>query len=201
MNIGVLGGTFDPIHLGHLEVADTVRSRLGLEEVIFLPAGQPWLKESHDISDKEHRIQMVRLAIAGKPRFKLSTLETERAGASYSSETMAELKSRIGSQDELFFILGCDTLEEISRWHEPSRLTESCRLVVVPRPGCYPPDMDRLEQAVPGLSRRVILLDEPRIDVSSTEIRERAARGMSISHLVPGVVADYIKQQGLYLKT
>ena len=198
MNIGILGGTFDPIHLAHLAVAEEARVRLELAEIIFVPAGQPWLKANSPISVAEHRIQMVRLAIADKPYFKLSTVEIDRAGPSYSVDTVAELQGQLGAGDELFFILGWDSLAELPLWHEPSQLIQMCRLVAVPRPSYSVPDLKKLEAKIPGLSQRVILMDKPEIDISATEIRNRAAHGLSISHLVPEPVERYIKQQRLY---
>jgi len=199
MNIGILGGTFDPIQLAHLAVAEEVRARLDLAEIIFVPAGQPWLKANSPISTAEHRIQMVRLAIADKPYFKLSTVEIDRAGPSYSVDTVAELQGQLGAEDELFFILGWDSLAELPLWHEPSRLIQMCRLVAVPRPGYSAPDLKKLEADIPGLSQRVILMDKPEIDISATDIRNRVARGLSISHLVPEPVERYIKQHRLYM--
>jgi len=199
MNIGVLGGTFDPIHIGHLIVAEEVRTRLDLAEVLFVPAGQPWLKPDSPVSTAEHRVEMVRLAIADKPYFKLSTTEIERAGPSYTVDTIAELLGRLGSGDELFFILGWDSLAELPKWKEPSRLIKMCRLVAVPRPGYPIPDLKFMEPKVPGLSQRVMLMDKPEIDISASGIRSRIAQGLSIHHLVPEPVERYIKQHRLYV--
>lgn len=198
MKIGVLGGTFDPVHLGHLMVAEEARVQLGLAEVLFVPAAQPWLKESGAISAVEHRVQMVRLAIADKPYFKLSAVEIERAGLSYTIDTLVELGAKLGAGDELFFILGWDSLVQLPQWKEPSRLISLCRVVAVPRPGYPRPDLASLEAAIPGLSRNLIMLDKLEINISATEIRQREARGLSIRHLVPEAVAEYIKQQKLY---
>jgi len=198
MNIGVLGGTFDPVHTGHLLVAEEAKARLNLAEVLFVPAGQPWLRGDSPIAAAEHRMRMVRLAIDDKPYFRLSTIEIERSGYSYTVDTIAELKGQVDVGDELFFILGWDCLAELPKWREPSRLVGMCRLVAVPRVGSAAPDLDSLEAAVPGLKGRVVLLDKPRVDVSASEIRERVARGLSIEHLVPESVARYIREQGLY---
>ena len=200
MNIGVLGGTFDPIHMGHLVVAEEAKVRLKLAEVLFVPAGLPWLRVNSPLSAAEHRVQMVRLAIGDKPYFKLSTTEIERAGPSYTVDTIAELKGPLGAKDELFFILGWDCLAELPKWREPSRLITMCRLVAVPRVGSPAPDLNSLEASIPGLTNRVILLDKPRVDISASEIRDRVARGLSIEHLVPEPVARYIGEQGLYTK-
>jgi len=199
MNIGVMGGTFDPIHKGHLIVAEEVRARLNLAEILFVPAGQPWLKANSPIAAAEHRIQMVRLAIADKPYCKLSTMEIERAGPSYTVDTIAELQGQLGAGDELFFILGWENLAELPQWHEPSRLIKMCYLVAVPRPGYPPPDLNSLEADIPGLSHSVILLDTPKIDISASAIRNRVVHGLSISHLVPEPVERYIKEHGLYI--
>ena len=198
MNIGVLGGTFDPIHMGHLIIAEETRARLNLAKILFVPAGEPWLKANNLISPAEHRVQMVRLAIAGEPYFKLSTMEIERAGPSYTVDTIAELGGQLGAGDKLFFILGWDNLIQLPQWHEPSRLVKLCRLVPVPRVGHPSPDLDSLEAAIPGLSQSITMLDTPQIEISSSEIRDRVARGLSIHHLVPEPVERYIKEHRLY---
>jgi len=199
MNIGVMGGTFDPIHNGHLILAEEARAQINLAEILFVPAGQPWLKTDRPISAAEHRLQMVRFAIADKPYFKLSTVDIERAGASYTVDTIADLQGQIGAEDELFLILGWDSLAELPQWHEPSQLITMCRLVVVPRPGYPRPKLKKLEAAIPGISERVMFLDKPRVDVSASAIRERVAQGLTIYHLVPEPVNRYIKGYRLYL--
>ena len=198
MNIGVLGGTFDPIHNGHLLLAEAVRARLNLAETLFVPAGRPWLKIDNPISSAEHRAEMVRLAIADRPYFKLEAMEVGRPAPSYTVDTIAELKARLGIGDELFFILGADNLVELPLWREPSRLITMCHLVVVPRPDYSLPDLKALEAIIPGLSQRVMLMDKPEIDISASAIRGRVARGLSIDHLVPESVERYIKQHRLY---
>jgi nicotinate-nucleotide adenylyltransferase len=197
MKISVLGGTFDPIHLGHLKVAEEVTASLTLDEVIFMPAGQPWLKADNLISPAEHRLEMIRLALAGRDNFRLSTMEIERPGPTYTVDTMAELGRQLGSE-ELFFILGWDNLTQLPQWHEPSRLIELCRLVAVPRVDFLPPDLASLDSAIPGLSQRVILLNAPRIDVNASEIRRMVAQGLPIRNLVPEPVERYIKEHKLY---
>jgi len=200
MKIGVLGGTFDPIHRGHLAIAEEARANLALAEVYFVPAARTPLKEEDSILAAEHRVQMVRLAIADYPYFKLSTVEIDRPGISYTVDTIAELRDKLGAENELYFIIGWDSLAQFVKWKEPSRIIQMCRLVAVPRPGYSLPDRESLEAAIPGLSQRLIVLDKPEIDISATEIRERAKRGVSISHLVPEPVAEYIKKQKLYLR-
>jgi nicotinate-nucleotide adenylyltransferase len=196
--MAVLGGTFDPIHIGHLMVADVVRERLAPAEVIFVPAGQPWLKAERRISSVADRIEMVRLAIQGNRHYSLSTVETERSGPTYTVDTIRELKSQVSPRDELYFILGWDNLLDLPRWHKPAELISLCKLVAVPRIGFRVPDDTTLEKLLPGLSKRVILLDKPEIDISASVIRERVSRGSPITNLVPPAVEAYIKEKGLY---
>ena len=198
MKTGILGGTLDPIHSGHLVVAEEVTASLSLDEVVFIPAGQPWIKAGNHISAAEHRLKMVELAIAGKPYFKVSTIELERPGATYSVDTIEQLKQQADAADELYFIIGWDNLIELPRWHRPQRLIELCRLVAVPRVGCSPPDLELLEKSLPGISQKVIMLVKPQINISASLIRERVAKRLSIAHLVPSAVEGYIRQQGLY---
>ena len=199
MNIGVLGGTFDPIHFGHLGLAEEARATLALADVLFVPAGRPWLKANTPISAAEHRAEMVRLAIADKPYFKLSTMEIERASPSYTVDTIAELQARFGADNKLFLILGRDSLTEFPRWREAARLIQMCHLVVASRPSYPYPDLNYLDSLIPGMSQRVTILDKPEIDISASDIRSWVARGLSISHLVPNPVEGYIKQHKLYI--
>jgi nicotinate-nucleotide adenylyltransferase len=196
VNIGVLGGTFDPIHMGHLVVAEEARIKLGFSEVLFVPAGQPWLKLDRNITSAVHRVEMVRRAIADNPHFKLSTLEVERAGPSYTVDTLTMLKKQLGSEASLFFILGRDTLAELPLWKEPKKLVQLCRLVVAPRLGSK--DLKRLKTEIPGLLDKVIQLDMPVIGISSSEIRQRRAQGLPIRYLVPLQVEQYIAGYKIY---
>jgi len=198
MNIGVLGGTFDPIHNGHLLIADRVMTHLSLGKVIFVPAGRPWLKENRYISAAEHRMEMVRLGIASRPHFELSAVEIDRDGPSYMVDTIANLQVQLGSSREFFFILGWDNLIKLPYWREPDRLIKLCRLVAVPRLGYNQPDLASLEMVIPGLSKRVVLLGEPYIGISASDIKERVNRGLPVSHLLPLPVGEYIKRHGLY---
>lgn len=201
MNIGVLGGTFDPIHIGHIKVAEEVVARLDLPRILFMPAGQPWLKlnNANAISPIQARLEMVRLAIADNPRFELSTMEIEREGPTYSVDTVEQLQSQLEEGDELFFILGWDNLMQLPQWHQPQRLIELCRLAAVPRVDFSLPDLPALEKELPGITPRVILFDKPRIDINASQIRRRAAQGKSISDFVPKAVERYIKEHSLYV--
>ena len=199
MNIGVLGGTFDPVHNGHLMIAEEARNRLNLAVVLFVPAGQPQLRQSLVITPVEHRLQMLRLAIADKPYFKMSELEIERQGPSYTVDTINELSGHLGQGDELFFIMGWDSFARLSEWRDVSRLLELCYLVAAHRPGWPTPDLKALEAVLPGISQRVMIMDSPEIDISASDIRDRVFRHLPIHHLVPEAVNVYIREQGLYL--
>lgn len=198
--IGVLGGTFDPIHLGHLIVAEDIRQKLGLGEVLFVPAGRPWLKlkEEKPISAAEHRLAMVRLAVASNPYFKVSTLEIDRPGLSYSIDTVLELKAKLGAKAEIYFIVGPDALAELPRWKDPGRLVEVCQVVGIGRPGHAQTDLHILESSIPGVAQRIMLMDVPQMDISATEIRRRVAQRLSIRYLVPEAVEKYIAEHKLY---
>ncbi|MFC1944424.1 nicotinate-nucleotide adenylyltransferase [Chloroflexota bacterium] len=195
---GILGGTFDPIHCGHLVIAGEVQSRLGLDEVVFIPAGQPWLKSDIAVTSGVHRLRMLMLAVEGLPGFVVSTIEIDRSGPSYSVDTVSALAAERGREVDLYFILGIDALAELPLWKEPGRMVEMCRLVGVSRPGWESFDPSSLEEALPGISSRLIILDLPLADVSSTDIRRRVSAGLSIRDLVPGEVEDYIIEHGLY---
>ena len=142
----------------------------------------------------------MRLAVADEPYYKVSTIEIERAGPSYTVDTISELQAQIGDGNELYFILGWGSLAELPQWKEPARIIELCKLVAVPRPGYPRPDLRSLDTSIPGLSRSVTLLDKPEVDISASGIRERVARHLSISGLVPEAVERYIREQGLYTK-
>ncbi|UCH51119.1 MAG: nicotinate-nucleotide adenylyltransferase [Chloroflexota bacterium] len=198
MKIGVLGGTFDPIHSGHLVIAEEARLRLKLARVLFVPARQQWLKTGREIAPATHRIEMVKLAIANNPYFEVSTVETDRPGPSYSVETMAILQQRLGAEVKIFFVVGWDSLAELPQWKEPDGLIQLCKLVAVTRPGFNRPDLKALESFVPGVTRSVVWLDIAPVDISSSDIRYRVAQGLSIKGLVPDEVESYIKERKLY---
>ena len=199
MNIGVLGGTFDPIHNGHITIAEESRKQLDLDEVVLVPAGQPLLKENSTVLAAAHRVQMIQLVITTRPFLKLSVVEIEQEGPAYTVDTLGKLREQRARDDQLFLILGWDNLARFAQWREPSRIIELCRLVAVPRRGGMLADLQVLESAVPGLTQRLVILDIPVIDISATEIRNRVARGLPVDHLVPEPVDQYIKQHKLYL--
>lgn len=198
MNAGVLGGTFDPIHFGHLAIAEEARRRLPLSRVIFVPAGHPWLKVGREITPSVYRIKMIELAITGMPYFELSTIEIKRQGPSYTVDTLSTLQKELGAKAKLFLILGWDSLNELPMWHNPAELVKMCKLAVFNRTSSNSPDLAALEASVPGVTQSTILLDMKPVDISSTDIRMRAAKGLSLSGLVPEQVERYIKEQKLY---
>jgi len=199
MDIGVLGGTFDPIHNGHLIIAEEARVKLELERVIFVPAGKPWFKQHREIAPGEHRLEMIRLAIAPNPYFSVSTVDLERAGPSYTVHTLPDLRRELGGEVNFYFILGVDALAGLPLWKEPQGVVEMCYLVAARRPGAVTLDMGALERSMPGISSRIILLKNTLIDISSTDIRRRVAAGLPITNLIPDPVERYIKEKGLYL--
>ena len=196
MRSGVLGGTFDPVHMGHLLLAERALEQLALEEVVWVPTGDPWRKSTRTVSPAEHRAAMVRLAIEDNEAFQFSLLEVERAGASYSVDTLAELR-RQDQQREFFFLLGLDALQDLPNWREPARLIELATLAVTPR-GTHRPSAEELERLLTGLGKRIVWVEMPRIEISGTELRQRALEGRSLRYLVPDAVEAYIRQHQLY---
>ena len=198
MKIAVLGGTFDPIHLGHLAIAEEVRRLLALNEVIFMPAGCPYFKDSAPVSPATDRVKMLELATAGHSAYIISRLEVERLGPSYAVDSMTQIKKQLNPADELFFIMGWDSIMTLHLWHEVDRLISLCRIVAVPRPGYPQPNLTTLDSDLPGIAERTIVMERPLIDISATLIREKVYQCQSIDGLVPPAVADYIQGKGLY---
>jgi nicotinate-nucleotide adenylyltransferase len=202
--IGILGGTFDPIHYGHLAIAEEVAEALELDKVLFVPASLPPHKLHEYVSPAEERAAMVALAIAGNPRFELCRIELDRAGSSYTADTLQELLDEAARQRvarELFFILSADVLAEFRSWHEPERVLGLATLAVVPRPGSPAPDPGWARAQLPENlvpPPRVQCIDTVRLATSSTEVRARAASGRSIRYLVPPAVEAYIREHRLY---
>ena len=199
MKIGLLGGTFDPIHNGHLTIAEEARKQLGLDKVVFIPASHPWLKADQDITDGEHRLAMVRLATASNPYFEVSTLELDRLGPTYTIDTVEALKTEFDSFDDIYFITGSDAIADLPRWKEPERVVALCQIAGVDRPGAPNIDVEALKPLIPGVSDCLKPVDIPPIDISSTTIRERVRAGLGIRDLVPPEVETYIVEHGLYL--
>lgn len=196
--LGILGGTFDPIHRGHLVVAEQCLTQLGLSEVWFVPVGDPPHKRDRTISPAADRVAMVELAIAGNPRFRLSRVDVDRPGASYSVDTVRQIRAQVGAAAELFFIIGQDSLLDLPRWRDPLRLLELCQIVAVNRPGYPRVDLDRLGPAIAAARDRITFVEIPPFDVAASEVRRRVAAGCPISSLVPESVQHYLEERGLY---
>ena len=195
--IGVLGGTFDPVHNGHIGIATAVFNVLELTSVLFVPADRPWMKESGigpGVSSIDHRIAMVELATRDREGFELSTVDADRGRPSYSVDTIADLREVYGHASELFLILGADALEELPRWRDPERLVSMCTLVCVGRPGSGLPEGLPVDH--PG--RNAQFVSGPMLPASATEVRTRVSEGVSIDGLVNTSVIAYIEQNGLY---
>jgi nicotinate-nucleotide adenylyltransferase len=195
--IGIMGGTFDPIHVGHLAVAEEAREALSLDRVLFIPAGQPPHKLPGSVTAVAHRVAMVERAIADNPAFELSTIEIDRNGPSFTVDTVEAL-ARALPEATLHLIVSAETFGELPTWHEPERLFEAARVAVVPREGYPAPDPAWLAEAFPGREDRVDFLEGPRLGLSSTALRGRVAAGRSIRYLVPAAVGAYIAQHELY---
>jgi len=199
--LGILGGSFNPIHYGHLIVAERACEILGLCKVLFVPAKQPPHKCGARLAPARHRCNMVRAAIEDNPRFKLSTVEVRRRGLSYSIETVRQIKQAQRGRCELFFIIGADMLPELPTWKSIRKLARMCRLAVAVRPGFSLRRLARLKACLDGdvverMSRDIIHV--PPIGISSSEIRARVAEGLSIKYLVPPAVEEYIVEHGLF---
>lgn len=194
--VAVMGGTFDPIHHGHLFAADEVADRLGLPQVIFMPSRQPPHKHRPDLSPAEDRYLMVALAIAGNPRFSVSRLELDREGPSYTIETIRESRRRMGSSVDIFFIIGADAVLEIMTWHEADAVLDECCVVAMHRPGY---DLAEVQRVLgPERAAKIRPLELQTLDISATELRQRVARGQSLRYLTPDPVVDYIRKRHLY---
>jgi nicotinate-nucleotide adenylyltransferase len=193
--IGVFGGTFDPIHLAHLAVAEGARDALDLERVLFVPAGVPPHKPGQAITGAAHRLAMIELAIADNAAFAVSRVELDRPGPSYTVDTLAALAA---VHADLTLILSAEAFAGLPDWRDPVRVLGMARLAVAPRDGYAELGPAFLEERFPGVSTRVVFLDGPRIRLSASELRDRAAAGRSVRYLVPDAVAAYIGDHGLY---
>jgi len=201
--VGILGGCFDPIHIGHLIVAECVADLLRLGTVLFIPCNLPPHKRRTDLTPGGHRLRMVERAIEGNPRFAASDIELRRGGLSYTVDTLRELRKRYGSAAALFFIIGADSLREITSWRDYTTILSSCTIVTALRPGYdlsgWPEDPAQFARGQAGKVRSHIVRT-PRIEVSSTDIRRRCRRGESIRYMVPKSVEQYIRRHRLYAR-
>lgn len=200
--IGILGGTFDPIHVGHLAIAEAARDALGLTSVVFVPSRFPVHKPGRIVSPAEDRLAMVALAIADNPAFALSRAEVDRDGPSWAAETLegfvADATAR-GLAPDLWFILSAEAYAGLPSWHRPDRVIGLARMAVLPRPGTPSVDLAAMDRLVPGVRVRTDLIDGPLLAISASAIRDRVATGRSIRYLVPDAVIAYIGDHGLYV--
>ena len=200
-SLGVFGGTFDPIHVAHLAVAEEAAEALGLERILFMPAGQPPHKPGLEITPAGHRLAMVELAIAGNDRFAVDRREIERDGPSYTVDTLEDLSaSRLaeGATPDLTLVLSAEAFLGLMTWREPRRVMELARVAVAQRDGYPDAGPDFLAEHLPDLADRATFLDGPRLRLSASELRTRAAAGRSLRYLVPDAVAAYIGDHELY---
>ena len=198
MRLGIFGGTFDPIHIGHLIIAQEAASKVGLDEVWFVPTGLPWMKARSRISAPHHRVEMVRLALGGTAGYKASSIEIDRPGPSYTVDTLTSLRDGDVRGASIFFILGMDSLETLHLWHQAQLLFDLCTIVAVSRPGHGDFGLEALNQMRPGVSDEITFVEGPNIGVSGAEIRRRVYQGLPITYWVPRPVEEYIYEKGLY---
>jgi len=191
MRIGVMGGTFDPIHYGHLAAANEAGNAFGLDEVIFVPTGQPWQKSGHPIAAAEDRYLMTVIATADNPLFSVSRIEIDRQGDTYTVDTLRELREQRGPDAEFFFIIGADALSGLHTWRSPDEVLSMVHFIGLTRRG---------HQLAPGAlgSESFSLMEMPTLDISSSICRERVRAGLPIRYLVPDNVISYISKRGLY---
>jgi nicotinate-nucleotide adenylyltransferase len=223
-HIGVLGGTFDPIHFGHLVIAEEVYATLNLAKMVFVPAGQPPHKPGQIVTPAPDRLTMLELAIGSNPHFVISRVDLDRPGPSYTVETLRLLREQWGEQTAIYFVIGWDSLEDLLDWYDPVGILKQLdHLVAVKRPGYPLPAhvvngadagdqdtrgeheekeyIDRLEERLPGIRQRLIIVPAPQVQISATELRQRVAEGRPIKYQLPEVVEQYILQHGLYRQT
>src|SRR5579883_1986053 len=236
--IGILGGTFDPVHYAHLAIAEEVYCALHLTRVLFVPAGQPPHKLGEPITPAEHRVAMLELAIRPNPHFSLSLVDIERDGPSYTVDTLRLLRNELGADADLYFVIGGDSLRDLPTWYDPVGILDQATIVALMRPGYAEvaaeramlfarlPALDQtlfesgqasdegsplgyadveaerapLVARLPALEQRLIVVEGPRMDLSSTELRRRVATGRPIKYQTPDEVADYIRRHRLYQK-
>ena len=198
-SIGIMGGTFDPIHYGHLVAAEVARVEFGLEKVIFIPAGRPPHKQSQIITDSEHRYQMTVLATSSNPSFEVSRIEVDKDELTYTFDTIKDLKSIYGEDCAIYFITGADAVLELLTWYKIQELLALCKFIAVTRPGF---DNQDLEQKIEEISSKydgeIICIEAPLLAISSTDIKRRLKNGKPIKYLLPEEVEKYILKNGLY---
>jgi len=200
MRVGVFGGTFDPVHLGHLILAEQCREQAKLDQVLFVPAARPPHKIDRELTKFEQRVEMLALAISGQPAFRIDEREKNRPGPSYTYVTLEELR-QYQPGAELYLIIGADSLHDLPGWVQPRRILEFSSLLVVPRPGCEMVELETLRQAFrlpDDFPLRLQLVHAPLIDIASRDVRQRISQGRSVRYLIPRAVEAYVAEKGLY---
>ena len=195
--LGVMGGTFDPIHHGHLVTAEAALWEFGLDEVVFVPTGQPWMKAERRVAPPEDRYLMTVIATSSNPHFTVSRIEIERNGPTYTVDTLRDLRGSVGGDCELFFITGADAMLEILAWKDPEEVLAQAHFIAATRPGY---DIARFDQEAPSSHPKVSVMNIPALAISSSDIRRRVGEGEPIRYLVPEGVQTYIVKAGLYRK-
>lgn len=195
--VGILGGTFDPVHIGHLILAEEARDQLDLSVVYFVPAGNPPHKLGRRLAPVDDRVRMVELAVAGNDCFRVSRADADRPGPHYTIDMVELFRQQLPPDSELYFLMGFDSLTELPSWHEPQKLLAACHLVALTRYN-VPVDWNDLEGKLPGIQQRVTLLDMPELEIASHQIQHRIQASRSIRYLVPEAAREYIAARGLY---
>ena len=196
--VGVFGGTFDPVHFGHLAAAEDAAYLLSLDQVLFVPNRTPPHKPPQRITPVQHRVAMLKMAIEGNPLFLLSTVEIDRPGPSYTLDTMRRLKCECGLETELYFLTGCDSLAQLHTWHEPEQLLEEFQFVILDRPTERDVDWSVVEGHFPLIRSQIEVVHVIQLEISSSDIRQRVAAGRPIRYYVPASVEKYIGEKSLY---
>lgn len=199
VRLGIAGGTFDPIHIGHLIIAEVARQECRLDKVLFIPTGVPPHKTGYTVTPAACRYEMVKMAIMDNPYFEISDIEVKREGFTYTVDTLRELKRMYPANVEFFFIIGSDTLPEVKGWREASQVVKYCHFVVYGRPG-YDVAEREIRFLRENMGASVYTVQGPLLDISSTDIRDRIEKGKSIRYLVPPVVEEYIYKNHLYMQ-
>lgn len=199
MNYGIMGGTFDPIHWGHLVAADHVLHALNLDKIIFIPTGDPPHKKNRNITSANRRLEMVRLAISSNPKFHISSIEVDRRGNTYTVDTLRQLKESYGEEAVFFFIVGTDSLCQISTWKDPKQLFKLCNVVAVNRGAYQNKDFfECKEQLEKEYQTQILVVEIPALEISSTQIRNSVSQHRTIKYLLPAEVENYIFENRLY---
>ena len=196
-SVGVFGGTFDPIHIGHLILAEEAWFKLKLDCIYLVPAADPPHKRNRRLSPAEHRVRMLELAIQGIDYLHVSRVDVDRPGPHYTSDMVRILRKQLGADVELYFLMGMDSLRDLPTWHEATWLVENCKLVALSRHDVEL-DWTQLNAALPGIEQRVIILDMPELEIASNNLQQRVRTGQPIRHQVPRAVERYIYEHGLY---